>query len=66
MNTQTPQWLTENDVSRITARAKQTLRNDRTKCKGIPYCKVGRSVRYKLEDVVDYMESRRVVPENRP
>ena len=64
MNTQTPQWLTENDVSRITARAMQTLRNDRTKRQGIPYSKIGRSVRYNLEDVVNFMQSKRIVPEN--
>ncbi len=64
MSTQTPQWLTENDVSRITARAKQTLRNDRTKRQGIPYSKIGRSIRYRLDDVVSFMESKRVVPEN--
>ena len=63
MKVQTPQWLTESQVSQIIGRAEQTLRNDRGKGRGLPYCKVGRSVRYKLEDVVEYMESRRVVPD---
>ena len=64
MDTKTPKWLTEGQVSEIIGRAEQTLRNDRGKGRGLPYCKVGRSVRYKLQDVVDYMENRRVVPEN--
>lgn len=50
-------WLTENEVSLITGRALSTLRNERSQGRGIPYCKVGRSVRYRLGDVVDFMES---------
>lgn len=57
------QYLTENEVSRITKRALQTLRNDRHEKRGIPYVKVGRSVRYKLTDVVEFMESRRIETE---
>jgi hypothetical protein len=55
-----PQWLTEKEVSKITGRAEQTLRNDRTKRQGIPYSKISRSVRYRLEDVVNFMEGHRV------
>lgn len=57
-----PQWLTEKEVSKITGRAEQTLRNDRTKRQGIPYSKISRSVRYRLDDVVGYMDARRVIP----
>ena len=60
----TPQWISEKEVSKMTGRAPQTLRNDRTKCQGIPYSKIGRSVRYLFDDVVGYMESKRIVPEN--
>jgi hypothetical protein len=58
------QYLTENEVSRITRRALQTLRNDRHRRRGIPYVKVGRSVRYKLVDVYEFMESRRIETED--
>ncbi|MBU1568804.1 MAG: helix-turn-helix domain-containing protein [Proteobacteria bacterium] len=61
----TPQWLNEKEVSRITGRAEQTLRNDRFIQRGIPYSKIGRSVRYRLDDVVDHMEKNRVIPGNR-
>jgi len=54
------QYLTEKQVSEITGRALQTLRNERFLGKGIPYVKVGRSVRYSLEDVVGFMESRKI------
>ena len=61
-----PQWISEKEVSQMTGRATQTLRNDRVKCQGIPYSKItpGRSVRYLLDDVIGFMESRRIVPGN--
>jgi len=55
--------MTEKEVSEMTKRALQTLRNDRHKCEGIPYSVVGkRSIRYKLDDVISYMDSRKVIP----
>lgn len=51
-----PVYVDEREVSRIVGRAIQTLRNDRMNGQGIPYSKVGRSVRYRLEDVVAFME----------
>lgn len=58
------QWLTDKEVSGITGRAVQTLRNDRNLGKGIPYSKTGRMVRYNLDDVRAFMEAGRV--ETRP
>ncbi|MCE5273248.1 helix-turn-helix domain-containing protein [bacterium] len=60
-----PQLLTEQEVSRMIRRAVQTLRNDRNLCRGIPYCRIGRSVRYKLSDVQEFVEARRIEPEGR-
>ena len=59
-----PQWISEKEVSKMTGRATQTLRNDRVKCQGIPYSKIGRSVRYLMDDVIGYMQSKRINPEN--
>jgi len=36
------------------------LRSDRMRRKGIPYVKLGRSVRYSLADVIRHLESRKV------
>lgn len=58
-----PKWIMEKEVSEIVGRAPQTLRNDRHKCRGIPYTKIGSSIRYKLSDVLDFMESHKVVPD---
>ena len=55
-----PRYLNEVKVSKITGLALSTLRNNRFKGQGIPYIKVGRSVRYSLDDVVRFMESRKV------
>ena len=54
-------YLTERDTSQLTDRAVSTLRNDRFLRRGIAYLKIGkRSVRYRLQDVLDYMESNRI------
>ena len=53
-------YFSEKEVSRITGRALSTLRNERFKGCGIPYIKAGRSVRYNLQDVIRYMEERKV------
>ena len=54
-------YITEKEVSEITGRALSTLRNERFLGKGIPYIKIGKSVRYRLDDVIEYMEERRIV-----
>jgi len=56
-------WFNEKQVAEITGRALQSLRNDRSLRRGIPYTKLSRSVRYRLSDVLTYMNSRRVEPE---
>lgn len=54
-------YLNEKEVAAITGRAVSTLRNERFMRKGLPYLKVGgRSIRYKTEDVIAYMEGRRI------
>ena len=58
-------YVPERDVSKITGVAIQTLRNDRHLGRGIPYVKVGRSVRYFLPDVYGHMESLKIQPAGR-
>ena len=53
-------YLTEVQVAEITGRALSTLRNERFCRRGIPYIKIGRSVRYSLEDVIRYMDSHKI------
>lgn len=57
------QWLTEVEVSHLTKLSLSTLRAHRFYRKGLPYSKVGKSVRYSLADVTAFMESRRVITE---
>lgn len=56
-------YITEKEVSLLTCLALSTIRNARFNRKGIPYVKVGRSVRYSHEDVVSFMESRKIKTE---
>lgn len=58
------QYVDEKKVSEITGRALPTLRNDRHNRRGIPYCKVGRSVRYAVADVISFMESKKITFED--
>ena len=60
MNELVPRYVDEKEVSKITGLALPTLRNWRFKRIGISYSKVGRSVRYSMSDVLDYMDSRKV------
>jgi predicted DNA-binding transcriptional regulator AlpA len=55
-------FINENQVSTITGLSVQTLRNWRFQGTGIPYVKAGRSVRYQYQDVITYMEERRILP----
>lgn len=58
------QYLNEKQVKEITGRALSTLRNERFNRKGIPYVKIGRSVRYNAEDVIKFMEQRKIHTES--
>ena len=55
--------INENKASELMDRAVQTLRNDRHLRKGPPYIKMGRSVRYIVGDLLDYMKAHRIDPE---
>ena len=57
-------YLKEEEVSRLTGVALSSLRNSRHLKRGIPYCKIGRSVRYCWQDIVDFMERCKIATEN--
>jgi len=63
MQITTPQYLNEKQVAEITGFALSTLRNNRFLQRGIPYVKVGKSVRYKLGDVIEFMDRILITPE---
>lgn len=55
------QYVCEQVAHEITTLSLAKLRKDRAVGKGIPYVKIGRSVRYFLPDIYQYMNSRRIV-----
>lgn len=55
-----PIYITEKEVSALTGRAIQTLRNDRFKGTGFPYIKLGKSVRYDKREIISIMENSKV------
>lgn len=58
------QYLTEKELSQLTGISLSTLRNNRFLGKGLIYCKIGRSVRYALNDIHEYMEKHKIEPRN--
>ena len=56
----TVRWLTERQVAELTGFSVHTLRAHRLKRRGIPYAKIGRSVRYSIQDVKAYMAQNRI------
>lgn len=57
-------YLTEKQTSNLTGFALSTLRNHRHLNRGLPYIKAGKSIRYSFNDVIDFMDSHKVVTEN--
>jgi len=53
-------YLSEQQVAEITGISHTTLQQHRWQGKGLPYSKLGRSVRYLERDVFEYMEKHRV------
>jgi predicted DNA-binding transcriptional regulator AlpA len=62
MQNETTSFINENQVATLTGLSVNTLRGWRFNGKGFPYVKVGRSVRYQYQDVIAYMEDRRILP----
>lgn len=58
----TVKFLKEIEVSELTGIALSTLRNNRSKGRGIPYVKIGRSVRYEEGDVLAELRARKIRP----
>jgi predicted DNA-binding transcriptional regulator AlpA len=65
MSEKTKRYVDEKEVSRITSISLSTLRNHRYLRKGIQPIKIGRAVRYSLEDVVAFMESHKISTDER-
>lgn len=58
------QLLDEKETALTVKKAVQTLRNDRHNNRGLPYIKLGRSVRYSMEDIEKYVAARKIETED--
>ncbi len=59
-------FLTEAETSILSRRAISTLRNQRFLRKGFPYTKCGKSVRYRVSDILAAMEAGRISFDDAP
>ena len=64
MEMNTNQYLTEKQVASITGISIATLQNQRYMRSGMKYHKIGRSVRYSLEEIHRYMQAHAIDPNN--
>lgn len=53
-------YLTDKQVAELIGQAVQSLKNDRCNGVGLPYVKLKKTVRYDYQDVIEYMEKRKV------
>lgn len=54
--------LTDVEVADILNMSVQTLRNWRNQGRGLPYIRLGSSIRYQVADVLDELENRKIYP----
>ena len=50
-------WIDESDLESYTGLSKSFWQKQRTTCTGPAYSKIGRAVRYRLADVINFLES---------
>lgn len=55
-------YLNEKEASEVTGISLSTLRNNRSTLRGIPYIKIGRSVRYKYSEIIAFMDGHKIIP----
>jgi hypothetical protein len=55
--------IDEKQLAKIIKRSVQTLRNERCQGRGMPYIRIGRSIRYDIADVERYIHLHRIAPE---
>ncbi|BBX35747.1 hypothetical protein MMAG44476_11099 [Mycolicibacterium mageritense DSM 44476 = CIP 104973] len=55
-----PKLLTPKELADILGVSQETLAQNRYLGQGVPYIKVGKRVRYQLNDVIAYLEANRV------
>lgn len=53
------QGLDTNEAARIIGCARKTLENDRVRGGGPPYYKIGRAVRYEINELMAWMQSKK-------
>ncbi|MBB6356319.1 helix-turn-helix transcriptional regulator [Aminobacter aganoensis] len=59
-------FLNEHQLAERQQRSVKTIRNQRIIGGGVPFCRFGRSVRYRLSDVIDWGNARVVSSTSEP
>lgn len=56
-------WVDEYQVAALTGLSRSKLQKDRFNGQGIPYSKIGKACRYRVSDVLGFMEQHRIQPQ---
>lgn len=56
-----PEYIKEHEAAYMMGLSVKTLQNYRWQKREIPYVKIGSACRYKVQDLIDYMESKKVM-----
>jgi len=59
-----PLAINEHEAASILCKSVQPLRNERYLRKGCPWVKMGRSVRYLVSDIENYLSQNRIDPQD--
>ena len=55
-------FYNEKEISQITGLSVKRLQLDRHRRQGLPYHKLGRSIRYKLDEVLERLDMNKIEP----
>lgn len=65
-DTQLPQFLRAKEVAEWLGISEQALASDRFRGDGIPYVRIGTRIRYRMADLLKYVEENTHVPGEQP
>lgn len=65
-STQLPTFLKAREVAEWLGISEQALAQDRFRGDGIPFVRIGARVRYRMADLLQYVEENTVVPSEQP
>jgi hypothetical protein len=58
-------FFTEQELQKLGFASAARLRNDRSLGRGLPYVKIGKSVRYRRDHIIKHLKANTIIPGNK-